>query len=295
MLNPFPIPLNALRAIDLVARHGALAPAAAELGVTIGAVSQHLRRAEERLALQLFERTPKGLVPTPALVVQMPALQAGFQTLAAAAAGLASHDEGVLTLTVGSVFASRWLVWRLNRFTSAHPELEVRLVATGKILDIDRSDIDCAIRFGAGRWPDVNAELLGGTTSTLVCNAALAGRLTHPADLSSVPVIHDLATMLSWENWFAAAGIVPMPQLSGPTYSDAALAFDAAVAGQGVLLAVEMMTADAVADGRLMRPFATIVESELGYWFATSASRHVRKPAKLFHDWLKAEIAAARP
>ena len=72
MANPFPIPLNALRAIEIVARRGALAAAAEELGVTIGAVSQHVRRAEERLGLDLFERSPHGLVPTPALRSALP-------------------------------------------------------------------------------------------------------------------------------------------------------------------------------------------------------------------------------
>lgn len=68
MASPFPIPLNAVRAIEIVARRGALAPAAEELGVTPGAVeSQHLRRAGERLGHELFERTPQGLRPTPAL------------------------------------------------------------------------------------------------------------------------------------------------------------------------------------------------------------------------------------
>ena len=120
MTSPFPIPLNALRAIEIVARRGALEPAAAELGVTIGAVSQHLRRAEARLGISLFERTSKGLVPTPQLVAQMPALRTGFQTLAGALAALRKEDDDVLTLTVGSVFASRWLITRLGRF-KRHP------------------------------------------------------------------------------------------------------------------------------------------------------------------------------
>ena len=67
MVSTFPLPLNALRAIEIVARRGSLAPAADELGVTPGAVSQHIRRAEERLGTELFERTNSGLVPTPAL------------------------------------------------------------------------------------------------------------------------------------------------------------------------------------------------------------------------------------
>src|SRR3569623_764570 len=137
------IPLNALRAIEAVARLGALEPAAAELGVTIGAVSQHIRRAEARLGVLLFERTPTGLRPTPALAAQMPLLRRGFEALEAAATALDAHEDDVLTLTVGSVFASRWLVSRLGRFTAEHPELEFRLIATGKLIDLGRSDIAC--------------------------------------------------------------------------------------------------------------------------------------------------------
>src|SRR3954469_16804423 len=121
MPNPFSIPLNALRAIEIVARRGALAPAAEELGVTIGAVSQHIRRAEERLGLDLFERTAHGLVPLPALRQSLPHLTAGFAALQDGLTGLSGRDEQVLTVTLGSVFASRWLIWRVNRFTALYP------------------------------------------------------------------------------------------------------------------------------------------------------------------------------
>ena len=140
MASPFPIPLNALRAIEIVARRGALEPAAEELGVTIGAVSQHLRRAEERLGIELFERTPQGLGPTAALRQIAPQLSAGFTTLQDALGGLKNASEHVLTLTVGSVFASRWLIWRIGKFTALHPEH--RAAAGG-----DRPDAStCAIR-----------------------------------------------------------------------------------------------------------------------------------------------------
>ena len=287
------IPLNALRAIEAVARLGALEPAAAELGVTIGAVSQHVRRSEARLGVALFERTSKGLRPTPALLAQMPLLRRGFDALEAAAAALDVHEDDVLTLTVGSVFASRWLVSRLGRFTAAHPELEFRMVATGKIIDLARSDIDCAIRYGRGDWTDVRAELIGGHSMVVpVTSPGLAAKLKRPEDLAQVPVILDQATMLSWERWFATAG-VPLPILNGPTYSDPALAFEAATAGQGVLLAVEMMAADALADGRLVAPFGIRCRSALGYWFATSADRHVPPKVKRFKEWLDAEVAAS--
>ena len=104
-MDRFPIPLNALRAIEIVARTGALKPAADELGVTIGAVSQHIRRAEARLGVELFERTTAGLRATPQLSEVRGRLTAGFTTLLDATQALSRGGDDVLTVTLGSVFA----------------------------------------------------------------------------------------------------------------------------------------------------------------------------------------------
>ena len=289
MAGPLSVPLNALRATEIVARRGALAPAADELGVTIGAVSQHLRRAEERLGVSLFARTPHGLVPTAALQAALPRLSAGFSALGEAVDTLAPVENNVLTLTVASVFASRWLVWRLGQFAAIHPEIELRLVVTGSVIDLHRPDIDCAIRYGKGAWPGARSERLGGSRYRPVAAPALAKTLRTPADLGRVPVIEDRATMLSWAAWFAAAGAV-MPVLSGPSFDDPALAFDAAASGQGVLLAVDLMSVDALRHGRLVRPFATVVDNWLGYWFVTPENRHRPSKVLAFRDWLGAEM-----
>ncbi len=166
----------------------------------------------------------------------------------------------VLTLTLGSVFASRLLIRRLPHFSAAHPEIEFRMVATGKLIDLARSDIDCAIRYGAGKWPDVRAEPLGCRGFAPVASPDLAARIRRVSDLGKVPVIEDQSTMLSWAGWFEAAG-VEAPKMSGPRYSDPALAYEAAISGQGVLLAVDRMSEDAVRSGQLVRPFAVSAEN----------------------------------
>lgn len=288
MSSPFPIPLNALRAIEIVARAGALAPAAEELGVTVGAVSQHLRRAEERLGIELFERTPQGLRPTDALRAVLPQLTQGFAALAEGLANLKGAGEHVLTVTVGSVFASRWLIWRIAKFNRLHPEIETRLVVTGNMIDLTHSDIDCGVRFGRGDWPGIAAELVGGNRYSPVVAPPLAASLQRPEDLRHLPLIRDTTSMLPWEPWFAAAGIAPI-EVAGPRYDDPALAYDAAISEQGVLMAVEMMSADAVSDGRLVRPFGTAVTADVGYWFITAEGRRLPKKVRLFRDWLKAE------
>ena len=293
MVNPFPIPLNALRAIEIVARRGALAPAAEELGVTIGAVSQHLRRAEDRLGMELFARTPQGIKPLPALMQVLPQLTGGFTQLQDGLASLTGAHEGVLNVTVGSVFASRWLIWRVNKFSALYPGLEVRLTVTGAMLDLSRPDIDCGVRYGDGTWPGVDVSLIGGQEYQPVCSPLIRDRVKSPADLADVPVIADQTSMLDWPVWLKKAGLDPAMPLNGPVYSDASLAFDAAISGQGILLAADMMTADAVSDGRLIRPFDLPVTGKRGYFLATAKGRREPKKLGFFRDWLAAEVPAS--
>ena len=293
MSSPFPIPLNALRAIEIVARAGALAPAAEELGVTVGAVSQHLRRAEERLGMELFARTPQGLRPVPELVEILPQLSAGFASLRDGLATLTGAHEGVLNVTVGSVFASRWLIWRVNKFSAAHPGLDVRLTVTGAMLDLTRPDLDCGIRFGDGTWPGVTTTLIGGQDYQPVCSTDFLARYRDLSDLSQVPVIADTTSMLDWPHWLRETGRAPNAKFSGPVLSDASLAFDAAISSQGLLLAADMMSADAVCDGRLVRPFDQSAKGHHGYYLATAKGRRGSKKLNLFRDWLAEEVPAS--
>lgn len=291
MTEVFPIPLNALRAIEIVSRTRALGPAAEELGVTPGAVSQHIRRAEERLGLVLFERRPDGLHPTEALLAVQPRLRSGFQALSDAVTHLSAAPGNVLTVTLGNVFASRWLIWRLGRFQAVVPNIELRIVTGGQLLDLARPDLDCAIRFGKGDWPDTRCQLLGGCTYFPAAAPDLANRLNSPADLAHVPVIKDPAGMLSWADWLAGAGAVAPPELKGPAYSDPSLAFDAAIAGQGVLLMIDIMASDGLKAGRLAEPFGYRHEGGDSYWFVTHESKSLTPRVRQFFDWMKSEMA----
>jgi DNA-binding transcriptional LysR family regulator len=104
-------------------------------------------------------------------------------------------------------------------------------------------------------------------------------------------VIEDMSTMLSWPLWFESVR-TPMPRLNGPRYSDPSLAFDAAIAGHGVLMMVDRMSEDAVRAGQLIRPFATVTETSFDYWFITSTARRVPRKVQLFRDWVFGEMGA---
>ncbi|SDG57262.1 LysR substrate-binding domain-containing protein [Pelagibacterium luteolum] len=290
MTDVLAIPLNALRALEMTARLGGLAPAADALGVTVGAISQHIKRAEERAGMRLFDRTANGLRPTPQLELILPLLRTGFSSIAEASARLVADEGRVLNVTLGHVSASRWLVWRLAQFYALHPDIEVRLLPTDALVDLSRPDIDCGIRFGRGDWRDVEAMSLARGEVYPVCAPALSERLKTPADLARVPVIRDQMTMLSWTEWLEAAG-VPDLELSGPVYTDPALSFDAAVSGQGVLLAVGIMSEHAERLGQLVRPFPQGVLPANGYWFVTARGRDLPSRTRKFRDWLVGEMA----
>src|SRR3569833_1803722 len=288
-MDRFPIPLNALRAIEIVARTGALKPAADELGVTIGAVSQHIRRAEARLGVELFDRTGQGLRPTAELEAVRGQLTGGFTMLLDATQAMQRSDDHVLTVTMGSVFAARWLIPRLPGFSVVFLVFVFRLLAMAKTVDLARTDVDCAIRFGEGHWPDVTVVPLHCRAFRPVATPGLAAGLREPGDMAHAPVIEDTATMLSWARWFETAGIA-MPELSGPRHSDPSLACNAAIAGQGVLLAVDRMSEDAVTSGQLVRPFDISTETAFDYWFITSTLRRAPRKVTLFRDWVMLEM-----
>lgn len=288
------IHMNGLRATEAIGRLGSLQAAADELGVTIGAVSQHLGRLEAALGRALFARTPRGLVPTDFGRSFLPRLTAGFTELEGALRSARLDRANVLTLSVAPVFASKWLVPRLARFSELHPEITVRLDASTTLIDPDASDVDLAIRVGDGNWPGVASRFLLPQEIFPVCAPALAAKLREPRDLTAVPIVRDANSTLKWATWLDPFAIPENTLADGHTFTDAALALDAAIAGQGVMLAWQTLAQDALAAGRLVAPFPHRAATGLGYWAVTSATTRPTKAVDDFLAWLEGEIGRTR-
>ena len=286
--------LNGLRALEAAGRLGNLRAAAEELGVTIGAVSQQILKAEEQFGRPLFERHPKGLRPTAFGQEVLRYLSTGFAEIAAGLALAERRREGVLTVSVAPVFASKWLVWRLQRFRERHPELRIRIDADVSLVDPGSSDVDVCIRVGRGGWPNVKAEKLLDQLVFPVCSPALAERLRHPRDLGSVPIVREPTPMFGWDAWLGPNGLDESILGDGPVFSDASLCLDAAVAGQGVFLGWETLAGDAIAMGRLAAPFPDRYDTGISYWFVTARSAPATRAVGAFRDWLTAELAMGR-
>jgi DNA-binding transcriptional LysR family regulator len=285
-------PLVALRAVEAAGRRGSLAKAADELGVTPGAVSQHIRKVEAQLGRKLFERTARGLRPTAVGAPLIEALTRGLQDIARAVAAAEARRGTGLTISVAPVLAAKWLVARLTRFHAAHPEIALRIDASTELVDFDASDVDAGVRVGVGPWSGVRAERLAGLSLFPVCSPAVAEQIGGLDDLTRLPIIRDHGSPGRWPLWLAARGAPDLPLAAGPVYSDAGLCLEAAIAGQGVTMAWPTLAADALKSGVVRAPFAGSVDAGESYWLVASAARSPSAAARAFARWLKAELAA---
>jgi LysR family transcriptional regulator, glycine cleavage system transcriptional activator len=285
--------LNGLKAVESVGRLGNLALAADELGVSVGAISQHIIRTERALGRPLFVRDAKGMVPADTSKLFLSKLGGGFRELVAALDTIEDRTQNRLTISVAPVFASKWLVPRLGRFQERCPDLQILIDATTTVVDLEATDIDLAIRVGKGPWQGVNAERLVDQRIFPVCSPTVGERLKRPRDLPNVPVIRDRNSSLSWSLWLKKYSIAESDLADGPVYSDAALCMDAAIAGQGVMLAWQTLANDALSEGRLVRPFRHVIASGLTYWLVTPSHRRPEYKSRRFGAWLKEELEAS--
>ena len=288
MRNLNALHLNGLRAVEAVGRLGSLPKAAGELGVSVSAVSQQLIRTEEQLGQPIFERTRAGLVPTAFGRNFLPRLADGFQQISQAIA-LAQDADRALLLSVAPTFASKWLVPRLGRLRAAYPDLKIRIDPAPGVLDLNRSDIDLAIRLGSGDWKDGIPERLLTQSMFPVCTPEFARRVSVPADIFRQPIICYENPMFSWDEWQVATGLAgPLP-FDGPTFSDPWLALEATISGQGIMLAWDLFVEDALADGRLVAPFPARVPSLIAYWLVSPRNRRPTRQVHDFQCWIRDE------
>jgi LysR family transcriptional regulator of beta-lactamase len=283
MIRPY-LPLNGLRAFEAAARHLSFTKAAVELRVTPAALSHHVRVLEERLAVPLFRRRPRGLSLTDEGQALLPVLSDAFDRMAALLDGISgAGDREILSVGAVGTFAVGWLLPRLAAFEAAHPSVDLRLTTNNNRVDVAEEALDFAIRYGDGAWHGTEAELLFDAPFTPLCAPETAARLRSPADLGGEVLLRSYRVG-EWTAWLEAAGVPAVP-LTGPIFDSAALMVEAALAGHGVALAPPSMFAREIASGRAARPFET--EVDLGaYWLTSLKSRKPTPAMAAFRSWI---------
>ncbi|WP_430469879.1 transcriptional regulator GcvA [Thalassospira lucentensis] len=290
-------PLAALRAFEAAARHQSFKKAAAEIAVTPTAISHQIRLLEETLGIRLFDRKPRQVVLTPAGHELFPVLRDGFASFALAIDRVGQRTTtSSLTVSVLPSFAAKWLLPRLPRFQVEYPDIHLRLHTSPEVADLASGVVDAAIRYGAGPYRGLVAQTMFQERFVPLCSPMLG--LKHPEDLKDCALLHldwlrpDDQTP-TWERWALAAGIGGLKLSGGFTFSDDAHAIQAAIAGQGVVLASRELARAELDSGLLVQPFGPVIEGHTYNLVHTGRGDH-RAEVEVFGTWIAGEIARSR-
>src|SRR5574343_156963 len=281
-LNDLP-PLHTLPAFEAAARLGSFQAAADALHLTPSAISHRIRQLEEHLGQSLFERRHRAVVLTASGRRYLAVVRDALLRLDEASAVLRAPQRERIRISAAPALGSKWLVGRVAAYQALHPDIEFTLGTATGLGPLLNGEADVGLRYGEEEWPGLLAWKLFEERVFPVCAPALAAKLAAPGDLDTVRLLRH--PLLSWQRWFAATGLRHAEPTTGPTYEDALLMLEAAVAGHGVALMASTLAAPYLAEGRLIRPFPQDCPDRSFYVVAPPAVQE--KPAIMaFMRWL---------
>jgi LysR family glycine cleavage system transcriptional activator len=288
-------PLNPLHVFDVAARHLSFTRAAAELRVTQPAISRQINTLESFLGVRLFERDRHGLRLTSEGEQFQRQIAPAFQIIANATASLTSTGKAEpLKIRVYTTFAAKWLIQRLPSFYVAYPHIKLNISNVVAPIDFEKDKVDLAIQFGAGKWPNVDCELLFRDLIQPVCSPKLlkTHRLVELEDLRKVQLLHSHYRRADWPDWLMAVNRPDLLTDVGASFPTSVLTYHAATEGVGVAMGQLFLLRNEIRDGSLVPLFNAPFERDLAHYVAWPKHRALGRKSRSFIHWLKGQVAA---
>ncbi|HVY07179.1 MAG TPA: LysR substrate-binding domain-containing protein [Burkholderiales bacterium] len=298
--KPDPIAsLDFFRGFEAAARHLSFTKAAEELFITQSAVSRQIQALEERLGVKLFTRRNRGLVLTEAGQQMYRATDIALRTLHEAADRITPGGvQKMVTVTSSMSFCSLWLIPRLSAFRKQHADVDVRISANNDILDLEREQIDVAIRYcPASKAPPGSVRMFGEEIIPICSPQLLKDRsrpLRTPADLKHHTLLHfdhaeTTIPWLSWDVWLEAAGVPDLKPAGSLRLSHYDQVVMAAMRGQGVGIGRRPLVENLIEDGSLAAPFPSDSVSDRAYFIVRAGTARNHRDVDDFVEWLVSE------
>jgi len=304
-LRTRPISAGHLRAFEAVARHLNFRAAAEEMALTQSAVSRQIQSLEDEVGAPLFLRHTRAVELTTAGAQLLIAVQQSLPRIDGAVRQIRqTAGRKSVSLTTFASFASMWLIPRLEAFQQDNPEIDIRIDATDTALDLDLSDIDIALRYGTAESMPPGAVRLFGETLTPVASPWLIKSnppIKAPQDITQFTLIEagdahrTHLEWLTWRRWFEV-NKMPRAQPRRWLYFNYAYQMvQAALTGQGLVLARSSLIAESLANGDLVEVLPQHrMDSPMAYWLLTAQRSAPRPEIRAFCEWLQAQAAVTR-
>ena len=293
-------PLDLIQGFEAAARTLSFTKAAEELFITQSAVSRQIRGLEDHLGVALFERRPRSLALTEKGRVLHRAATEFLERMQETTDRL-RVDGGAphLTVTTTGGFASLWLIPRLRTFTELHPDVDVRISASYKTVNLERSLVDVAVRYCKEEEAPEGAIRLFGEELFPICSPVLQAEGTHPLrtlpDLEHHALLHmdEARDHMDWDTWLTAQGHPGLKPAASIRFDSYEQMIQAALGGQGVAMGIGRLVSGLIDRGKLVAPFCKSVTGSRSYFIIRSANTRTRPHVQAFVDWLIEEAKTA--
>lgn len=292
--------LQAMRQFVTVVDAGSFSAAARLLGMGQPAVSKAIATLEDYLGVRLMVRTTRSHSLTEA--GQRFYERARVTLDEADAAEAAARDEasalsGRLRISAPIVYASFQIVPRLAAFLAGHPGLSVDLVLDDRRIDLVEEGVDLAIRAGDLGDSTLVARRIDRTRRMIVGSRAyldMHGAPESPAALQE----HQVITYTGFQGptaWNFRRGTSNISvAVKGRLKVSAAEGLRAAIlAGLGLGMVSERMIEAELASGLIQPVLSDWELASIDVWAIFPTGRRPTARARLFADWLTAELQAS--
>ena len=287
--------LSSLRTFEAAARLGAFGLAADELSVTASAVSHQIKLLEEYTGVRLFHRINRTVVLTDVGRRYANEIAFAFEHMVAATQNVAKSDKSdILSIHSSPSFATQWLMPRLARFSTIHPDIDVRLHAAHSGVDmVPEFDID--IRYGTklSSASTVSVFLPEEVIVPMCAPALIDGPkpIHRPEDLRHHTLIHSEATLVGWDDWVRSKPNLKLNLKRGLRFDRSFMSIGAAVDGLGVCLESLLLVQREIEMKQLVMPFGLDSLKIRGHNIAYLTSMAELPKIKAFQNWLFSELA----
>jgi DNA-binding transcriptional LysR family regulator len=288
-------PIQCLLTFEALARLRSVTQAAEEQCVTPSAVSHRVRQLEEIIGTKLFGRADFSLTTEGSEYLAH--VREGLAILQKFPSSAAAPGKRKLRLAVTPTFSRSILIPRLRQFTDAYPEIDLSLQVSIPLLEVVAEDADLMVRFGPGRYADMEHICLMKDDVTPLASPAFLrehGPFDVAQDLQGVPLLR--SPLEPWRTWFAARGLDWPEPIDGSQFNDIGLMCDGAAAGMGVALVRLKLGAPWLENGSLVRlgsndVFCTNVPSPHAHYLCWRTGLMDRWECAAFAEWLKKAVA----
>ncbi len=291
-------PIQCLLTFETLARLRSVTQAAEALCVTPSAVSHRVKQLELVIGTKLFGRADFSLTTQGSeYLAHVRQGLAALQKFPAPAGQSATPGKRKLRLAVTPTFAKSVLIPRLREFTKAYPEIDLTLQISIPLLDVVAEDADLMVRFGTGRYADVEHVCLARDEVTPMASPTFLrehGPFEAPEDLAGQSLLR--SPLEPWRTWFAAKHLDWPEPVDGSQFNDIGLMCDGAAAGMGIALVRLKLGAPWLENGSLVRlgpsdAFTASVPSPHAHYLCWRTGMMDRWECAAFADWLRAGLA----